>query len=819
MAGVWVRRGPASVRGMLLATTGLLALSALPVTAEAQQRQPAAVAQATPAAPTYGFAIPAGPLPQVLNAFGRTTGLSVLFTQPEAAGAQSPGVSGTMTAEAALARLLAGTGWSHRFADARTVTLERATTPDGALALPEVRVQAGLIPPTATIGPPPPALPGGQVASGTRLGLLGNRGIFDTPFSTQGFTDTLIRDQQARSLGDVLVNNPSIQTINPRSNFIEFYSIRGFTAGPGQFSFDGLYGVIPERMASIVGIERVEVLLGASAVINGIAPSASPGGTINLVPARAGDVPLTRITGLYESRANFGTLVEVGRRFGANNEFGIRGSLLYRDGESSVNTTDVEQLGGALGLDYRGERIRLSLDGGFLRTDVNPPTSFVGVASGFEMPRPPDASQRLFPSFGYGETRGWYLASRAEYDISDTITAGLAYGRGYVTERGIAAGPTLLNSAGRSQYSPTEYETYALGQTVEASLRARFQTGPVRHNAILAASGLWREGGGQSVSLGAPVFGNIYQSPDFSVTQRGFATNIPRTGASQFQGITLSDTASILDDRIQLTLGLRQQRIRQESFTATGARTQLYVDSALTPLLALLVKPTERLSIYGNYVEGLSVGPTAPVGAVNAGQAFAPFRSEQYEIGLKYDFGSFAATVAGFQIGQPSAFVNPTTLVFGVDGETRTRGVEFNVFGEPIAGTRVLAGITHFDAEQVRTAGGVNDGKRTPGVPRYQVTAYVEQDIAAVPGLTLTGRAIYASGAFVDASERQPVPSWTRFDLGVRQSFQIENTRYTARFTVENVLDTNYWIARSSIAGQALVGAPRTYLFSLSAEF
>ncbi|MBS7792336.1 TonB-dependent receptor [Roseococcus sp. SDR] len=768
---------------------------------------------------SWNFEIGARPLPAALNDFARVTGLSVVFTQAEASGAPSPGVRGRLTAEQALTALTAGTGFTWQRSDARTVTLMRVRTSDEAVALPEVRVDAGLIPPTAVIGPPPAAFAGGQVASGTRMGTLGNRSIFDTPFSTQGFTRDLMAEQQGRSLGDVLVNNPSIQTINPRTGFIEFYSIRGFTAGPGQFTFDGLNGVVPERMASILGVERVEVLLGASAVLNGLSPGASPGGTVNLVPARAGDAPLNRITGLYGSRSNFGALAEIGRRYGENNEFGVRGSFMYRDGESPVSTTGLRRLGGSLGLDYRGERFRMSLDGGFLNTDVNPPTSLVTIGTGFQIPNAPNGSKRLFPTAGYGETQGLYMASRAEYDVTDSVTAGLAYGRGYIKELGIAAGPTLLSSGGLTRYSPSQYELFVQSQTVEASLRARLQTGPVRHNAVLAVSGLWRDSGDQAATLGSSVLGNLYVSPDVPITARVFAGNMPRTSASQFEGVTLSDTASVLNDRVQLTLGLRQQRIRQESFDTSGARTQLFVDSALAPLAALLVKPTERLSLYGNYVEGLSVGPIAPVGAANAGQAFAPFRSEQYEIGAKYDFDQFAATLAGFQITQPSSFINPTTLIFGVDGETRTRGLELNLFGEPIAGTRILAGITHFDAEQVRTAGGVNDGKRTPGVPRYQATAYLEQDIAAVPGLTLTGRALYASGAFVDAAERQPLPSWTRFDIGARQTFRIENTRLTARFTVENVLDTDYWAARSSIAGQALVGAPRTYLFSLSAEF
>lgn len=66
--------------------------------------------------------------------------------------------------------------------------------------------------------------------------------------------------------------------------------------------------------------------------------------------------------------------------------------------------------------------------------------------------------------------------------------------------------------------------------------------------------------------------------------------------------------------------------------------------------------------------------------------------SKGYEAGVKADFGRLATTLAVYQITQPSAFINPTTNVFGVDGEQRNREVEFNVFGEVMEGPASSAG-------------------------------------------------------------------------------------------------------------------------------
>ncbi len=52
---------------------------------------------------------------------------------------------------------------------------------------------------------------GGQVARSARLGVLGNRSINDVPFSVVSYTSKTIADQQARTVGDVLLNDASVR--------------------------------------------------------------------------------------------------------------------------------------------------------------------------------------------------------------------------------------------------------------------------------------------------------------------------------------------------------------------------------------------------------------------------------------------------------------------------------------------------------------------------------------------------------------------------------------------------------------------------------
>ena len=151
----------------------------------------------------------------------------------------------------------------------------------------------------------PPAYAGGQVATGGRIGLLGALDVMDTPFSTTNYTESLIRDQQARSVSDVLQNDPTIRVSKGFGNFQELYVLRGFPIYSDDMTYNGLYGVLPRQFVAAELLERVEVFRGASAFLNGAAPGGSGvGGAINLVPKRAPEAPLNRPVSYTHLRAH-----------------------------------------------------------------------------------------------------------------------------------------------------------------------------------------------------------------------------------------------------------------------------------------------------------------------------------------------------------------------------------------------------------------------------------------------------------------------------------------------------------------------------------
>ncbi|HCW20681.1 TonB-dependent receptor [Achromobacter sp.] len=800
-------RGPR--RGPLLPLALAAALSAL--WTPAPHAQPAPI-EAGRAAERQTFDIPAAPLNQVLTRLANESGILLAAPRDLLAGRQSGGVRGQYSRPEALNVALAGTGLRAAREAPNQYRLE-AVGETGTALLDTVTVTA-----SALSTGLPPVYAGGQVASGGRVGLLGNLGDLDTPFSATQYTAKLIEDQQAQNIGDVLVNDPSVRNTYSRGAGRDEFNIRGFSLFNYDVAFNGLYGVSPRNSSSLIGVERVEVLRGPNALLNGMAPYGSVGGAINLVPKRAGPDPLNRYTLTYIGDSQFGVHADLARRYGDDQEWGVRLNVAGSGGDLPQDGSK-EDLGAvALGLDYQSERFRIDGDINYQNRTTDARSGLLFPPEpGMDIGAAPDARRNFFPSWTYWKTKEWSGALRAEFDVTPDWTVYGAVGARKHDFESMQTSWLMLDSTGDIGAVPARLNESLLSKTGEIGVRGRFNTGPVKHEPSLSASALAIDYSSARIRS-STVFSNLYHPADLPKPNIARPDDLPKTSESRLYSIALADKISFADDRVQVIAGVRHQRIESTNFdAATGRTASEYEKSAVTPAFALTVRPTQQLSLYGNYIEGLSQGGTAPEGAINAGQMFPPEISKQFEVGGKYDFGNFFTTLSAFQIEKPSSYLDPVSRRYVSNGQQRNRGLEFLVQGDAAPGVRLLGGVAYTDGRLTRTEGGVNNGNVAPAVPRFQFNAAAEWDTPFLPGLTLTARMLRTSQQYVDVGNTQQIPGWTRFDVGARYAFKANGTPMVVRATVENVFNKDYW---QSAAREGLtVGAPLTVLLSVSAEF
>ena len=805
------RRGIASGFITVLLTGTALTLVAGPVWAQEHRETAQAAAR-------YAFNIPAGPLASALPLFGQQSGRQITANTDTIRGLSSPGVQGNLTVEEALQRLLAGTGATYSVGAGTVISVQRVgPTTSNAMQLDPVQVQGNLPPPQAEIGNLLPAYAGGQVARGGRVGDLGNRDYMETPFSTTTYTSKYIQDNQARTLIDALSDDPTIRPVYGQGAYDDRLYIRGFPVSPNDMSFNGLYGVAPTATIDLTGIERIEVFRGPTAMLSGMSPIGTVGGTINLVPKRAADTPITQATARYASDGQVGGLIDFGRRFGPDDAVGLRITGSFMAGNTAI-AGNSDQLGTlTVGLDFRSDTTRLDADFGYQNRLVIAPQGGTFVAPGLQVPAAPSASVNFYQPWQFLATSDAYGMLRFEHDFTPGLTAFLKVGGNQANGAFLVAYPTIDDAQGNTTAFPYKYLTFSHSVSTEVGARGRFDTGVFSHEAVVSASYLKTDLGIGFNPLPA-VTSNIYSpirqpAPDLA----GVATAPQLYATNVLTNIGVIDAVSVADKRVQLIGGVRAQRIQVSNYDSTGLPAPGYDQSVVTPSVSVIVRPWSELAFYANYIQALEQGPIAGVGLANAGKVFAPFVSKQFEVGVKLDLGNFGATLSAFQILKPSSFTDPVTNSLVVDGQQRNRGIEFTMFGEPWPGLRPLGGFTVLDAIQIGTANGTNNGKYAPGVPTFQANVGLEWDTPWVKGLTVGGRVIYTSQAFLDPENLQSVPAWTRFDLSAKYAFERADGKPIAfRGQVTNVGNNNYWMA---VPGYVTQGAPRTFMLSLTADF
>ena len=677
-----------------------------------------------------------------------------------------------------------------------------------------------------------PAYPGGQVARGGRAGILGTKDAMDTPFSITSYTNELIQDRHARSVGDVLQNDPTVRVARGFGNFQEAFFIRGFILDSDDTAYNGLYSLLPRQYIATELFERVEVLRGASAFLNGASPNGGGlGGSINLLPKRAPNEPLNRVTFGVASGGQTQVAADIARRFGPDGNTGIRVNAAARNGGTAVDHEDVQLGLLAVGLDWRSRDVRLSGDIGWQDHKLKNTRTNVTLGSAVTtVPGVPDNQTNFAQPWSYSNERDVFGTLRGEWDLSPSTTAWAAAGARRGEEANSLANLTVTNAASGAattyRFDNTRKDSVNTG---ELGLRGKLQTGSVGHEWVAVASHYdfekknayamdWRNT--HATNLYNPIATSL---PGFSANTLfgGDLANPLRTGSTRLTSFALGDTMAFMDNRLLFTVGLRHQKMEIANYDyGTGLQTDRYDQSRTSPLLAAVYKVNKGLSVYANYVEGLSQGQTAPSTATNRGEMLAPYVSKQKEVGIKFDAGRVGGSVALFSTTKPRAFLNAANL-FSTSGKDRHQGIELAVQGEATKGLRLLGGLTWLDAKQLTTGAPATDGQRVIGVPKLQANLGAEWDVPGVPGLAVDGRWVHTGASYANATNTLRVPGWNRLDVGARYMTEVQGKLVTLRARIDNLTNRNYWASVGGYPGSGylVVGAPRTLSLSVSVDF
>ena len=666
------------------------------------------------------------------------------------------------------------------------------------------------------------AYAGGQVANSNLMGALGRQSFVETPFNVTGYTNELLENKQATEITDVVKNDASVKDLS-LSGANSAWTVRGFKTTQQDMQFNGLYGIAPRFYTGTEGYDRVEITKGPSALLGGMAPNDTVGGTINFVPKRATDKPINKIKLSYGNGSEFTQHVDVGHRFGDNNKYGVRLNVLNRNGNTSVTDESRHTSAVVLGADVRGDKFRAALDAGYVYHATENPQYRVlfadKVVKGLTTENtftPPTVDQDM--KYGapdtFRHTTEKYGVISGEYDFNKNWTAYAGVGMRY-TSMDYKYNEFNVTDLKTGESNIRYRHNYQINKalSIEAGVRGKVVTGDVTHHIGIAASRLEQQVFMKNNQLNTVKGLNYLTKNTNWGTADATSWASPLDNKQLLTGISFTDRIVTKDEAWQFVLGARYQNTRSTSYVKQTTQN----DHLLSPAVAVVHKFNNKVSVYANYMEGLKAGEIAPDKAKNAGALMTPIKTKQVEVGTKLDLGNFAATLSAFEVRNPVNTIDGITKMYALTGEVRARGLELNVFGEPVKGTRVLGGFMLLDSKFTKdSSSDALTGRTVAGTPRVNAVLGVDQDIKSVKGLSVSTRLNYTGPAYANDTNTIKLGGYTTWDLGARYTWNTGNAPMTFRADVYNVLNKNYWNALDRNA--IILGKGRTFMFSLTAS-
>jgi iron complex outermembrane receptor protein len=527
----------------------------------------------------------------------------------------------------------------------------------------------------------------------------------DLPQAVTVINQSVMEDQQALRLSDVIRNVNGVYLASSRGSTQENFSARGYSLGSNNIYKDGVRinsGTMPETSS----LEKVEILKGSSAVLFG---NVAPGGIVNLVTKQpkfnsGGEIAIrTGSYGLFKPHAEVYGPLSKSIAYRINGSYETASS--YRDVVQSkryyINPSLLFKL---------SNKTELLVQGDYLQHDFTPDFG-IGSLNNTSIPDVP-RSAFFGTNWQYAKTKQSGATATVKHTLANDwlLNASVSwqhYNRDYYSTERIQA---LANG---DYYRPLNRtrnnENYYIAQI---TLSGKFKTGNMNHTFLTGMDADSYDT--KAWSFNQPA---VYDTINILNPNKFKArTDIPdareiklvTTPTVRF-GAYVQDLIS-LTHKIKLLVGLRWSIQDAKAATTrdlnTGLSTlgNLKTDQAFSPRAGIVYQPGKHTSLFASYANSFSVNSGTDV----YGNALAPSIIDQYEIGVKNDFlsGAFTANITTYRIinnnlAQTALFTadgvtpNNNTNLKALTGQTMSDGIEFDITAHPVKEIDVMAGYSY----------------------------------------------------------------------------------------------------------------------------
>lgn len=699
----------------------------------------------------------------------------------------------------------------------------------------------------------------GNPNKATPLSTKSNLTVMETPQPIAIVTHEIIEQQQAKQLSDVLQNVNGIYITSSRGNSQDSFGGRGFILGNDNIFKNGgriNSGVFPE----VSGLERVEVLKGANAMLYG---NTAAGGVVNMITKKpkfnfGGSVamnagswnsykptvdvygPLSkniafRVNGAYENAESFRDVVK-------SEKFYFNPSFLFNLGSKSQLIVEADYLKNDFTPDFGIGSIE-NKDKSYELIDWLPRNTFFGTDWQYQNVQ--QASTTV--TFNHQLSEKWTLNAIGSYqnftkDYFSTERTSWAYVAKVDPNRLSWTAP--LNKT----YNEQNYGS------AQVNINGEFNTGTINHKVLVGADADYSQSDAYAYNLiNAPQ--NILFLDDPSTWDNG-SLAMPDSTLNTNTRTTTRRVGAYAQDLVSLTkefkvlAGIRWSYIEnmpslKTTFpTAKDAQSKSVVpnsetsDMAVSPKLGLIYVPNDNLSVFATYTN--SFAANAGVDAFTF-ESLRPSLVDQFEVGAKKNLwgNAVAVNLSVYQIlyrDYYQTFVEANGLT-SIDprnlrefvGKMRSRGVELDITGNPMPNLSIIAGVSYNNAVYLDTPDKVGyvENQRLVRTPATTANASVFYTFTqGVKGLKIGASAYYIGDRLAGWNDTKTGANSLAARNGVSRGFEIKDyttvslsvgydwKKFSLQGKVGNLFDVDNYNVHENYSVNPIT--PRNYYFTLT---
>lgn len=684
--------------------------------------------------------------------------------------------------------------------------------------------------------------------SGTKSGISN----MDLPQTVVSISHTIISNQQATRLGDVLKNVSGVSLTQTRLGVNETYTARGYsigiTGGAGNILKNGLMSNIA-GMPEAATLESVEVLKGSSALLYG---NVSSGFIVNMITKKPKYNYGGEVSMLMGSNQQYKPIVDLYGPIIKNLAFRVVGT--YENDKSFRDVVKTKRTYINPSFLYKlGNKTTLLVQGDYLNAKLTPDFGIGSLDSGRVLPTTIPLSRFLNVLWAYNNVKEVTGSFNLEHKLNDNWQLSVLGSIQQTDVDSYGAGlPNVVSKTGDWNRTLARAKSTEKDYTGQFNFKGKLNTGNIGHQILIGAdytrvinttNAFAITSGGVAVTnydkiniLDPTLYTRRNDVPDAAITT---ATTSPSNRA----GLYVQDLVT-LTNKIKVLAGVRwsyQETVRTNIYNTTTQATSGGVaananDKAFSPKVAIVYQPSKNTSLFASYSNNFTINTGTDI----YGSLLQPSIINQYELGLKNNFfsGKLAANVSIYRIlnsnlAQQAQFkadgtLNSDATVKELKGQTTSDGLEVDLNGALSTHFYFIAGYGYNYMRFTKTTGakGSNiEGERVVINPAHTANATIFYTFtnAKLRGLKLGASAFYTGnrlGGYNNTvgqnqlgSRLIPLSGYTTVDLSAGYNYH----QVSLLCKMSNIFNTLNYLVHDNYSITPI--APRQIIATLAYKF